>query len=263
MTSRAAYLNRALTATITASLSPAFAANGIGNLQLDDRSLYVASSSGTVVISLTWSGATIADLNLALYIGRSNLAFNDQITVTVYPNSDWTGTPVYNSGAGNAYASGLYDNWGVAHIKRYITVTGSFKSALITITSAAVFQAAHLFLGPYTSAPYNPSYGLNLMPGSNAKQSRSEGGSLRGMPKAKWREMAFDMLYQTEADRAAWWEIARYCDIDKPLLYDTFPNDASATNERDHCIFGKFESAPGTKIADVSRFDQSVKIKEA
>lgn len=253
-------LNRAVTATLTAS--PVEGLGAVTNLQLDDRSLFVAAASGTQTLYLTWGGTTLTDTALVLYMDRLNAAYNDTLSIALYTNSDWTGATLYAGGAVAAYTSGLYGAWGFSAIKRYFTATGSWKSAKLVFSTAAALQGARMYLGPYTEAPYNPAFGAQLSYESNSKQSRSEGGSLRAMRKALWRALQVEMMYRTEADRAAWLEIARYCDVDRMLLVDVFPGDASATLERDHCFLAKFEKSPAMKLADWSRYDQSARLLE-
>lgn len=256
---RIGYLNYADAATITAD--PVATTTGpVTYLQSDARGdIFLASSTASQDIKITWGGTAYTVSQLTLW--RHNLVYSDTVRLILYPNANWTGTPLYDPGASAAYVPGLFDNWGWGFTNRYFTPIASVKSAIIRVAaSAAAFQCARLYLGPYTEAPINPAEGFQLTPASNARQNRSEGASLRSIPKGKWREATFDMMVGAEAYRAAWYEIGRYCDVDKSFVASLYP-EAAGTSERDHTIFGKFEKAPGMKIA-TNRYDFSMKILE-
>lgn len=257
---RVSYLNYADLATLTAD-PVATAAGPVTYLQNDARGdIFLASSTASQDIKLTWGGAAYTISQLTLW--RHNLVYSDTVRLILYPNADWTGTPLYDPGATAAYVSGLFTNWDWGFTNRYFTPTASVKSAIIRVAaSVAAFECARLYLGPYTEATFNPNYGFVLGQETNSTQGRSEGGSLRSVTKASWRTAAFDMMARTESDRAAWFEIGRYCDVSKAFVASLFP-EAAGTSERDHTIFGKFEKAPGAKLSGINRYDFSMKILE-
>lgn len=255
---RIGYLNYADAATLSAT--PALDTTGPETyLQTDARGdIALATSTASQDIKGTWGGTSYTVSQLALW--RHNLAYSDTIRLQLYSDAAWT-TGVYDSTALAAYASGLFTDWGWAFTNCYFTPQAC-KSFKITIAaSAAAFQCSRLYLGPYTEAPLQPAYGFLVAPETNAKQSRSEGGSLRSIAKADWRSAAFDMRVKTEADRAAWYEISRYCGINRSLIASAFPGDGG-TVERDHTIFGKFDKPPAMKLGGLSQYDFSVKILE-
>lgn len=256
---RIGYLNYADLATLTATPA-ATTAGPVTYLQDDARGyLFAASSVASQEVKGTWGGTAYTVSQFSLW--RHNLLYNDTVRIILYPNADWTGTPVYDSTALAAYASGLFDNWGWGYLNWYFT-PGSCKSFKITVAaSATAFQCSRLYLGPYTEAPINPAYGFILTPEGNSKQKRSEGGSLRSISRARWRSAAFDMQVQTEADRAAWYEIGRYCDISKSFIASAFPG-SGGTVERDHTLYGKFEKSPAMRLSGVTRYNFSMKILE-
>lgn len=254
---RIGYLNHADAATITAT--PTLTTAGpTSYLQNDARGLIAqASSTASQVITGTWGGTAYTVSELCLW--RHNLAYNDTVRLELFSDAAWT-TGVYDSTALAAYASGLFTDWGWAFSNRYFAAT-SCKSFKITIAaSASAFECARLYLGPYTEAPVQAGEGLIITQETNARQSRSEGGSLRSIVKADWRSMAFEMMVGTEAYRAAWYEISRYCGISKSFVASLDPG-GGGTLERDGTVFGKFERAPGMKLG-TNRYDFSMKILE-
>lgn len=255
---RLGYLNRADAATL--SSTPTLATAGpVTYLQSDSRGLISqASSTASQAIFGTWGGTAYTVSQFALW--RHNLAYSDTVRLQLYSDAGWT-TQVYDSTALAAYASGLFDNWDFAFTNRYFAEQ-SCKSFKITIAaSVAAFECARLYLGPYTEAAINPQYGFVPGRDSTSKQSRSDGGSLRSNVKAYWRTQQFDMLLRTEADRAAWSEISRYCGTWNSFVASLYPGDGG-TVERDNTIFGKFEKHPSEKLTDYGRYDFSMKILE-
>jgi hypothetical protein len=254
---RVGYLNYADLVTLTANPA-AGALTPVTFLQNDNRGDFFKATSNASqdILGTIAAGFTAGQLTL----WRHNLAFGDTIRLQLYSDTAWT-TGIYDSTALAAYTSGLFDSWGWGFTNRYFTPVANVKSFKITISAAAAVQVARLYLGPYTEAPYNPRYGFVLGVESSSKQSRSEGGSLRSDTRALWRSAAFDLYTQTEADRAAWYEISRYCDISKSLVASLFPGNGGAA-ERDHTLYGKFEKAPATKLTGVNLYDQSVRLLE-
>lgn len=256
---RIGYMNYADAATITAS--PVATSTGpVTYLTSDARGdIFQATSTASQDIKGTWGGTAYTISQFSLW--RLNLAYSDTVRLQLYSDTAWT-TGVYDSTAPAAYASGLFDNWGWSFINRYFTPVSGVKSFKITVAaSAAALQASRLYLGPYIEAAINPSYGFALTPETNSIQKRGESGSLRSIRKANWRTATFDMMLRTEADRAAWYEIGRYCDVTTSLVASFFPGDGG-TSERDHTIFGKFDRPPGEKLSDTNRYDFSMKLLE-
>jgi hypothetical protein len=258
---RIGYLNRADAAVLTAS-PVLVAAAPVTYLQNNARgAIAQATSTASQDIKGTWNGTAYGDIT-QLTLWRHNLAAADTIRLLQYSDTAWT-TQVADSTALAAYPSGLFSNWGWGFYNYYFAATAGVKSFKITVAaSAAALQCARLYLGPYTEAPINPDYGFILAPQTSAIQSRSEDGSLRSLPKADWRSATFDMSLTTEADRAAWYEISRYCGITKAFVASLFPG-AGGTAERDHTIYGQWDGqSPAAKLAGVSRYDFSLKLVE-
>lgn len=254
---RIGYLNYADLATLTAS-PIVTSAGAVTFLQSDARGdICQATGTASQDVKGTWGGTAYTVSEFSLW--RLNLAYSDTIRLQLYSDAAWT-TGVYDSGAVAAWASGLFDDWGWGYINRYFTPTSckSFKATVAA--SAAALQCSRLFLGPYTEAPINPAEGFTLGLGSNSKQSRSEGASLRSVVKSTWRTAAFDMMVKTEAYRAAWFEIGRKCDIANSFVAAAYPG-AGGTIERDTTIFGKFEQPPAQKLL-ANKYDFSMKILE-
>lgn len=254
---RVGYLNYADAATLTATPA-ATTGTAVTYLQNDSRGDVFGGAITSQVIKGTWGGTSYTVSNFSLW--RTNLASTDTVQLQLHANADWTGTVTYNSGAVAVSAAGLFTDWGWSFICRYFTAAAC-KSFTITIVAAAAPQISRLYLGPYTEAPLNPAEGATIGYETNAKQNRSEGGSLRSLAKADWRVLTFDMMLQTEANRAIWLEIARYCGVVKPLLFCLNPDDTSY-DFRDHTMFGKFDKSPMMRLTGPYQYDWSAKLLE-
>lgn len=252
------YLNRADSATLTAS--PAAASNApVTYLQNGSRGhVFAAAAVGAQEIRATWGG-TAYTLG-CVHLDRTNLADGDTWRVQYYSDVAWT-TQVYDSGTVAPFAAGMFADWDFSNAELLTTITASVKSVKITVTSAAVFQAARVFIGPYTTAAYNPKMGAAIGWGGNSEQARLAGGSLGVNAQAQWRSLAFDMFATTEAERAVWMEIGRYSSNVKQVWVSVFPG-LGGTAERDHSIMGTFEESPATKWSGVNQFDFSLKLNE-
>lgn len=253
-----AYLNRGDSATLLASPAEASTAP-IAYLQNDSRGYqFQASAAGTQVLFGDWAGTayTVGCVRL----DRTSLADGDTWRIQLFSDTAWT-TSVYDSGTITPFATDLYDAWNFSVAEKFFTAVASVKSFKITIVSAAVFQASRLFIGPYTIAAYNPKFGASLGWSSNSKQSRRDGGSLSVYQRAQWRSLAFEMFAATEAERAIWMEIGRYCSNNKTVWVSVFPS-LGTTQERDFSVMGKFEESPATKCSNLNVYDFSIKLNE-
>lgn len=255
---RIVYKNLADLATLTAD-PVASAVDPVTYLQQDSRGhLFAAAAAGTQAIKGTWGGT--AYTVSAVRLERTNLADGDTWRVQLYSDAAWT-TQVYDSTAVAPFATDLYDDWSHSNADLFFTPTASVKSFKITLSTAAVFQAARLVLGAYTEAAYNPRYGMSAGYVGNSDQTRLEGGSLSTAVRADWRMLSFDMYALTEANRAAWNEIGRYAGNHKTVWVSVFPA-VGGTQERDHSVVGKFEQSPVVKWSSPNQYDFSLTLNE-
>lgn len=253
-----AYLNRADSATLTASPAAASTAP-VTYLQNDSRTYKMqAAAVGAQDIKGEWGGTayTVGCVRL----DRTNLADGDTWRIQLYSDAAWT-TGVYDSGTIAPFTTDLFDDWSYSVAEKFFTAVAGVKSFKITVTSAAVFQASRLFVGPYTTAQYNPVYGLQLGWSTNSTQTRRGSGTLGTSTRSQWRTMVFDMLARDDAQRNIWMEIARYCGNTKTVWVSVFPGLGTA-RERDHSMFGKFEQSPMIKISGFNNYDFSITLNE-
>lgn len=104
------------------------------------------------------------------------------------------------------------------------------------------FEARRIVLGEYQEAPYNALVGAAPQWRSNSEHQRTVGGSLRRLRRAKWRELRFETVFSTDADRAKWSDIVQACDPGQEVLVCLFPGDANERDERDFTVLGSLEA---------------------
>jgi hypothetical protein len=260
---RIAYVNRADTATLTAN--PVVESTmPVTYLQNDSRGYVMRSTSTTAQeIKGEWGGTGYTLGCCSLY--RHNLITNDTWRLQLYSDTTWT-TSVYDSGTIDAFSDNTFDDWDFEFSVMWFTAVSGVKSFKLTITSSTnpdgYVEASRLFLGAYTEAEYNPKYGMSLGYESSANVVRSDGGSLYGGAKSRWRTLSFDIEITSESQRATWAEIGRFCGIDKTVLVSVYPGNATAALERDYTLLGKFEKSPEQVASSFNLFDHSIKLLE-
>lgn len=104
------------------------------------------------------------------------------------------------------------------------------------------FEARRIVLGEYQEAPYNALVGAAPQWKSNSEHQRTVGGSLRRLRRARWRELRFETVFSTDADRAKWSDIVQACDPGQEVVISLFPGDADERFERDFTVLGSLEA---------------------
>jgi hypothetical protein len=185
-----------------------------------------------------------------------------QIRVQLYALPTFA-TQVYDSGvldvmtySGVGYGSFAYgaQPWGIDFTDRTFRLAPLVKyfsevaasSFSITITSAGgmdtnYFEARRIWFSKSIDAPFNARYGAAPAWASSSGQQRSIGGALRRRAGARWRNLKFETMFATEADRATWSDLQYLCDPAVELVLSLFPGDSSARRERDFTAMGSLE----------------------
>lgn len=117
----------------------------------------------------------------------------------------------------------------------------------ITITNAGAvetpyFEARRIVLGDYKEAPYNALLGAAPAWRSSSQLQRAVGSQLRRLARRPWRELRFETVFETEADRSAWADLMYVCDPANEILISLFPGDALPKKERDFTVLGSLEA---------------------
>lgn len=145
--------------------------------------------------------------------------------------------------------------WGVADddrtarlapLSKWFSAVNASAGRITVANGGAVdtpyFEARRIVLGEYQEAPYNALVGAAPQWKSNSEHQRTIGGSLRRLRRAKWRELRFETVFSTDADRAKWSDIVYACDPGQEAVISLFPGDASERDERDFTVLGSLEA---------------------
>lgn len=245
----------------TMSASPAVSTSlPATNLQLPARGR-VTRTTGTAAQDIKWTwGGDGYYLNF-LILNRHNLESGATARLILYPNADWTGTPVYDSGSVAAYdyatlgdldfgvdplGKGAFDAWLGQRYTLFYFTRGLALSGKLTLTdtgnSAGYLEASRLYAGDYREVVVNPRAAA-LAWKDETELSRSAGGSLRSNGAITYRELELDLGSIDAADRPQLMDILRFAGKRLDVFAALFPG-STGEKERDYTLLGKFLELP-------------------
>lgn len=222
----------------------------ITNLQLTKRDrLWRSPNLDPQTITGTFAGGPRPVNAWAIFPGDGNLV-GAKVRVVLSA----AGATVYDSGtldaftfSGTGWGSFPWGGhpWGVetadrsfrrAPLARYITEVYP-DSFSVTITNGGAmdepaFEADRLTFGQSVLAPYTARTGLAPVTMDPSEHQRSPGAVLRVREVAGFREVTFDTVFESEADRFAWSEIMGYIGVRREIVLSLLPDDAT-TKGRD------------------------------
>lgn len=122
------------------------------------------------------------------------------------------------------------------------TPASSFR---ITISDSGALDSAYLearriWLADYVEAPLGPGTGAAPQWKSNSQQTRTTGGSLKRIKRARWRELRFETVFENESDRAAWSDLTYLADQATEIVLSPFAGDGTRL-ERDYTAMGSLD----------------------
>lgn len=235
--------NLANTAVITAS--PAMVESGgisVENLGLDTERGRTARSTSAASQDLKLSWATNQSANM-IAVARHNWTTSSTLREIIYPNADWTGTPLYDPGATAAFStSGLdtdidvyteHDFLMLKNTVRYFTALTTMKSLIARILDTSnpdgFLQQNRLFIGKYFEFTYNPDHGdveLQLM--DESAHSRADDGTQHVDRKYKARRLTLNLNFVPDADLPSLLALVRYLGKHGEAWVDLYPGVTSA-----------------------------------
>lgn len=246
--------------------SPALVSTlGASHLKLSSRSR-VARSVGnpaTQEYKFTWNGDG-QYLNFLTWY-RHNAEPGVQWRVIVYPNADWTGVALYDSGLVDMYPAYLLGDYGAEFgflplgysqavffaQPRFSTLffgsTVPGLSVKVTVTntvpgvSDGYLDVSRAFMGKGIELLINPA-SWSVAWKDNGKLSAASGGGPRVDADSLYRVMGFDVPWIDATQRAELLDIQRYAGTTKDVFASGFPAE---TNEgkRDYELIGKLIEA--------------------
>lgn len=236
----------------------------ITNLQNDIRGdVYRSPNLDVQTIVGSWGGggrrishaSFWPGLGLACLLGaeiRLRL-FSDALRVSQVYDSGWS--PVFDFAAEVDFSSDL---WGAEHddlTVRQVALllwfsavsAGSFEISIRNggAVDTPYFELRRIWLGDYVEAPYNAEHGLSSQPESGSSQKRSRGGGLQRARRGQWNGGAFEIVLETDAQRAAWRGFCTVADPAAEVIVSLFQRDAGDDHrlERDFSWMGSMKVA--------------------
>lgn len=244
--------------------SEASASLAIENLQSNVRGdVWRSTNLNSQVITGTFGNNARQISHLSIWPADGSSLIGAQVAVRMW--SDVAQTTLTRNVAATNFFTPTGDNyneflwgiqsWGVdnddrtARLAPFVTwFTPIAVSAFeITITNAGAvdtsyFEARRIWLGDYVEAPYNAALGAAPAWRSSSEHRRTVGGSLRRNARARWRELRFETVFASEADRSAWADISYTCDPAEEIVISLFPGHATPKVERDFTVMGSLET---------------------
>lgn len=235
---------------------PAVTSMPLANLQSPSRDrLWRSRNAEETVIEVTWGGDVRPVSSWGIWGG-------DLIGAVVRVQMQAAGAEIYDSGlldffdfSGTGWGSFPWGGhpWGVdpadrtprlAPLVRYFPVEYADYVRITFYAGGAMtnpyFEGSRIWLADYVEAPYNAGYGAAPKWTSGSKLRRTVGGTLQRLARARWRELRFDTVFATEADRAEWLDICAACPPDREIVLSLFPGELSR-RERDFTVRGSLE----------------------
>lgn len=181
---------------------------------------------------------------------RVQLWSDEAMSVSVYDQTldffDFSGT------GWGSFAWGSHP-WGVDPANRIARLTPLIRyftgvtcaSFRFTFTDSAMdatyFESRRIWLGDAVTATYMPSV---LVPGweSQSQQERTPGGTLRRLVRTPTRRMTFELMFNTEAERAAFNDLLYASDPGREIVWSFFQDQGR--KEHHFTIMGSMASQP-------------------
>lgn len=243
--------------------SSASATMAVTNLQSNVRDkVWRSTSLAAQSITGTFGGNVRQISHWSIWPADGSSLIGAQVRVRLWSDVAKS-TLVYDSGTldfftftGDVWGTFLWgiQSWGVDNADKTARLAPRAKwftavaaSAFqIDITNAGgvdtnYFESRRIVLGDYVEAPYGAGTGVQPAWQTNSEHSRTPGGSLRRLSRSKWRRLAFETIFEAEADRSAWSDLQYLCDPSREIVLALFPGDATEKKDRDHTALGSLE----------------------
>lgn len=220
------------------------------NVQREGRGL-VARTNGAAAGSFGWQGnwAALRTVRAAV-LYRHNLGDTASIRLVLFDDVNTAGNIVYDSGGDEAVAGSLWS--GFSWVDQalapkfsaiYLAAAVQARSFLLLVSTDAgnpdgYSQAKRLIIGDYIEPAANLQLGLGVHWVDNSTQTRTQAGSLRSDPQAKFRRLSGRQRL-TDAERDTWMQASGYAGTQREVFASVYPGLGGA-KERDHSLLGKF-----------------------
>lgn len=137
-------------------------------------------------------------------------------------------------------------------------VTGASFTLTLSQCQDLYWEVNRVVLGTYVEAPYNPVYGMSFGPMRNSEHTRMRGASLRSLSGGRWNELSANMVYATEAQRAAWLDLVSRI-TNNTVGVSIFPG-VGGRQERDHVDVMALQDASPNAWSQPSFHESSIRM---
>lgn len=249
---RVIYDNVANSSTLTASTTAGTLA--ASNMLTEAKTSVHRSTGTSVVYTMTW--ATAQKIG-GVALPATNLTSTATIRVQLYSDTAGT-TQIADSTTKSACPSaalGLY-GWGASINANAFAFGGASKTAVwftaqpttvrrcvITLTDtsnpAGYIDCARIVAGPYWESGKNPDYGVTAGTTDLTKTARAESGDALTTRGAQYQSMSLKLDEMSETSRAEFAKIIRSAGAYRNMFFSLLPDNATASAEQDHMIYGR------------------------
>lgn len=270
---RLAYLNKADSATLTASTS----AGGlvVGNLKNIYKSKVWRSTAKTATITAQWSTAVITNV---LVLPFTSLSSASTVRIRCYINAA-DSAPAYDSGVVVAIPPKPITEfpWGEVPIGvngysygnssmlvKYFPVNAYQKIVIDlddTFGTLGYIEAGRLFISSYYEFENNADFGLVKTTVDTSETYRNEASDLLTERGIMYQTMKMSLSAMRNADREFIYNVVSKATVRQPVFVSIFPENTDAQLEQEYQIYGKLSSQNSISILNINRFSSELELE--
>lgn len=246
----------------TLSASPALVTTlPEANLQRARRDAVARSTSAAdQTLDATWAAAVAVD---AFCVWGHNLTADGTVRARLYTSDNWTGSPVYDSGAVAALpAKPLGElSWGIdplgtawamagstPHTVRWLDAVYVIRSARFDLSDSGnpdgYLEAQRLYIGRAFTPTVNFDWGARLNYLDDSQFTRSERGSLFVAAGPRYRKLNATLSWLSNAEVLRLGEDIGAVGKAGDLLVSLYPDDASLGRSLQYTLAARLDSLP-------------------
>jgi hypothetical protein len=244
----------------------------VTNLQSDVSSdVLITASDANHVILGSFNGGARQISHFSVWPAPPDSLIGAQVRLRMWSNVAKT-TLVHDqtydffTPSGGVWATFLWgiQNWGVANPDRLARLTPLVKwFAAVAVSAYEItfirtgalevhyFACRRIVLGDYVEAATNASVGCSVGSQTSSIQRRNPiSGTMRRRSLARWRGMSFEMMFETEAERAAWNDLVYVAEPAREIVFSLFQEGTQ--RDRDTTVLGSMTNMNPIVFQDIN-----------
>lgn len=270
---RLAYLNKADSATLTASTSAGSLV--VDNLKNIYKSKVWRSTAKTATITAQWNTAVISSV---LVLPFSSLSSAATVRIRCYINASDV-SPSYDSGFVVAIPPKPITEfpWGEVPIGvngysygnssmmvKYFPVN-SYQKIVIdlddTFGTLDYIEIGRLFISNYYEFKTNADFGLSKTTVDTSETYRNEASDLLTERGIMYQVMKLSLSSMRTADREFVYGVVSKATVRQPVFVSIFPENEDSQLEQEYQIYGKIGSQNSISILNINRFSSELELE--